>query len=76
MIKPLKDNTSLMLHLQTAKNLIDGIMESIDEELKFNNYYGCPPEHSCESIKRRCIQARQELLRVYQEANNDWVKTH
>lgn len=70
MIKPLKNNASLMLHLQTAKNLIDGIMESVDEESNFNNYYGCPPEHSHESVKRRCVQARQELLRVYQEANN------
>lgn len=54
----------LMRHLETAKLLIMGIEESLDRPSM-----NCPPEHSRQSILRRCIQARQELLRVYQEVN-------
>lgn len=53
-----------MRHLETAKLLIMGIEESLDRPSM-----NCPPEHSRQSILRRCIQARQELLRVYQEVN-------
>lgn len=65
-MKSIKENDSLLLHLQTAELLIKGIKESVDMEDSF--YPG--PQNSRESIKRRCVQARQELLRVYQEVNN------
>lgn len=50
------------MHLETAELLIRGIQQSI----RFNdsNPGLPPPEHSMESIKRRCIQARQELLQL------------
>lgn len=52
------------MHLETAELLIRGIQQSI----KINDSStGEPsPEHSVESIKRRCIQARQEVLQVEQ----------
>lgn len=60
---------NLMLHLNTAKSLIAGIEESI-EAIKIADmssaYFApdVPKEHSKESIDRRLIQARQELLVV------------
>lgn len=66
-MKTMYDNTELRLHLLTARMLLDGISESVERNS------GRPyevPEYSRESIKRRCIQARQELLRVMQEVDN------
>lgn len=52
------------LHLQTADLLLEGIKESMSELEK-----ECmpAPEHSVNSVSRRIIQVRQELLRVQQE---------
>ena len=52
------------LHLETADLLLQGIKESMDELEK-----ECmpAPEHSVNSVSRRIIQVRQELLRVEQE---------
>lgn len=49
------------LHLQTADLLLEGIKESMEELEK-----GCmpAPEHSVNSVSRRIVQVRQELLRV------------
>ena len=63
---------TLELHLNTAKSLILGIEESIsvikkaaaDSESYMPNVPDVPKEHSKESIDRRLIQARQELLVV------------
>lgn len=49
-------------HLDTAELLIEGIRESL--AVKPDCWDVVPPQHSAESIKRRCIQARQELLQV------------
>ena len=52
------------LHLQTADLLLEGIKESMEELEK----EAMPaPEHSVNSISRRIVQVRQELLRVEQE---------
>lgn len=52
-------------HLNTAELLLSGIKESFIVE---KDKWGLiPPEHSKESIKRRCVQARQELLMVMKE---------
>ena len=52
-------------HFQTAELLLSGVKESLRAE---KDRWGIiPPEHSKESIKRRCIQARQELLMVIKE---------
>jgi hypothetical protein len=49
-------------HLDTAILLMEGVKESLSAE---PDKWGCiPPEHSRESIHRRCVQARQELLQV------------
>lgn len=52
------------LHLQTADLLLEGIKESMEELEK-----ECMPaqEHSVNSVSRRIVQVRQELLRVEQE---------
>lgn len=52
------------MHLDTAELLMQGMKESI----KYNDKEPGtpPPEHSAESIKRRCVQIRQELLMVEQ----------
>lgn len=67
-MKSLIENDELMLHLKTAELLIQGIKESV--KMNDGGYLRDSPEYSRESIKRRCVQARQELLRVYQEVNN------
>ena len=52
------------LHLQTADLLLEGIKESMEELEK----KAMPaPEHSVNSVSRRIVQVRQELLRVEQE---------
>jgi len=52
------------LHLQTADLLLEGIKESMEELEK----EAMPaPEHSVNSVSRRIVQVRQELLRVEQE---------
>lgn len=54
------------MHLQAADLLMQGVKESMDV-LDGDGKYYFPPEHSVESVKRRIIQIRQELLRVSQE---------
>lgn len=66
-MKPLRENKELALHLKTAELLIEGIKEAVNR----NDGLWGTPEYSRESIKRRCVQARQELLRIYQEVNNE-----
>lgn len=67
-MKSLTENDELMLHLKTAELLIDGIKEAVNHN---DGGYWNPPEYSRESIKRRCVQARQELLRVMQEVERE-----
>lgn len=50
------------MHLETAELLIRGIQQSI--RINDSEPGTPPPEHSIESIKRRCIQARQEILQL------------
>ena len=50
------------MHLETAELLIRGIQQYI--RINDSEPGTPPPEHSTESIKRRCIQARQELLQL------------
>ena len=52
------------MHLQTADLLLQGIKESMEE---LEKEYMPAPEHSVNSVSRRIVQVRQELLRVYQE---------
>ena len=61
-------------HMQTAKLMIDGAEESMatwGKEPRENSFrYGyitSDPVHSKESVVRRLIQARQELLQVIRE---------
>ena len=54
------------LHFQTAELLMQGVKESMQV---YEKSFILPPEHSEESIRRRIIQIRQELLRVSQELN-------
>ena len=60
-------------HLQTAKLLMEGIEESIqtwDKERTAKGWYAYASyatEHSKESVARRLIQTRQELLQVIKE---------
>jgi hypothetical protein len=49
-------------HLDTAILLMEGVKESLSAEP--DKWRCIPPEHSRESIHRRCVQARQELLQV------------
>ena len=61
------------LHFNTAKALIMGIQESMKELEKMPaETWSFPQEHSPESIKRRLIQARQELLTVEKSFHNLW----
>ena len=56
---------NLKLHLDTAELLMKGVKESLNVPLeKAYGYEIVPPEHSDESIIRRCVQIRQELLQV------------
>ena len=59
------------LHLNIANLLMESIAETSLEWRKADStkypYVGQPPEHSRESVIRRCIQARQELLQVIKE---------
>jgi|GEM_PF-3830775 len=52
------------LHLQTADLLLEGIKESMEE---LEKEVIPAPEHSVNSVSRRIVQVRQELLRVQQE---------
>ena len=61
------------LHFNTAKSLICGVEESMKELEKLPaDTWKFPAEHSPESIKRRLIQARQELLTVEKKFQNLW----
>ena len=53
---------NLKLHLDTAELLMKGVQESVT--VKPDHWNIIPPEHSSESIIRRCVQIRQELLQV------------
>lgn len=53
------------MHLQTADLLLQGIKESMAVLEK--GEFLPPPEHSVNSVSRRIVQVRQELLRVDQE---------
>lgn len=53
------------MHLQTADLLLQGIKESMVVLEK--GEFLPPPEHSVNSVSRRIVQVRQELLRVDQE---------
>ena len=58
------------LHLNTAYLLMEGISETAlewDKKDPSYHYYSQPREHSKESMIRRCVQARQELLQVIKE---------
>lgn len=61
-------NKAIERHLQTARLLLDGIDESIGTWTKENEAwqysYINPAENSRESVIRRCVQIRQELLQV------------
>ena len=63
-------------HLQTAKLLMEGIEESMTTWSKervdkgWYSYVSTETEHSKESVVRRLIQTRQELLQVLKELNN------
>lgn len=52
------------LHLQTADLLVQGIKESMD---RLEQELIPAPEDSVNSVHRRIVQVRQELLRVDQE---------
>jgi len=59
-------------HFDTAMKLMVGMTETFAEwEVKKDKsnwpWYNQPPEHSKESVIRRCIQIRQELLQVMKE---------
>lgn len=64
-------NSKASLHLDTAKLLLQGVSDSADEiwhkTRSGEQYVDVAPEHSRESIKRRCVQIRQELLIVIKE---------
>lgn len=53
---------SMKNHLYTAQLLLAGIEESAGVEP--DEYGDVPPEHSKESMIRRCVQVRQEILQV------------
>lgn len=63
-------NDKVKKHLQTAKLLMEGIEESMatwDKERVgkgWFSYVNSETEHSRESVIRRCVQIRQELLQV------------
>ena len=64
-------NSTARQHLETAKLLMEGVSDSADyiwSKTRAGEMYPyVPPEHSKESIKRRCVQIRQELLMVMKE---------
>lgn len=49
-------------HLETARLLCEGVKESMEEMSKRGRIHCMTPQHSVESIKRRCIQARHGKL--------------
>lgn len=64
----------IMRHMQTAKLMIDGAEESMatwgkePREDRFRyGYITSDSVHSKESVVRRLVQARQELLQVIRE---------
>lgn len=64
-------NCTAKQHLETARLLMNGVSDSADyiwsKTRSGEMYPDIPPEHSKESIKRRCVQIRQELLMVMKE---------
>lgn len=63
----MKVKESTKNHLETARLLVEGCKESLSKMEESGNIYFMPRQDSITSIKRRCIQARQELLQVCQE---------
>lgn len=64
----MKITNECKMHLQTADLLLQGIKESMDRlEQEQEQELIPPPEHSVNSVSRRIVQVRQELLRVDQE---------
>ena len=64
-------NSKARLHLDTAKLLMQGVTDSADNIWKKTRagepYPDIDPEDSRESIIRRCVQIRQELMVVIKE---------
>ena len=64
-------NKSIKRHFDTAKLLMEGVEESMSTWTKDNEgwkyRYINPPENSKESVIRRLVQVRQELLQVMKE---------
>ena len=58
------------LHFETAELLMKGLRLSL--EAKPDQYGDIAPEHSAESIKRRCVQIRQEVLQVQKGVSSKW----
>lgn len=69
-MKNKRNEYSVRLHMNTATYLMESLKESMLAEpdkwelLVGDPMYSYPPEHSDESIIRRCVQIRQELLQV------------
>lgn len=63
----MKVKESTKNHLETARLLIGSCKESLSKMEETGNIYNMPRQDSITSIRRRCIQARQELLQVCQE---------
>ena len=64
-----RNDAKVRLHFNTAGYLFKSLTESMavdPEEYKYQQYtyYSYRPEDSDESIIRRCVQIRQELLQV------------
>ena len=59
------------LHLNIANLLMESIAETSEVWSKSDDkrypYVGQPPEYSKESVIRKCIQIRQEMLLVMKE---------
>lgn len=64
-------NKAIKRHFDTAKLLMEGVEESMSTWTKDNKgwkyRYINPPENSKESVIRRLVQIRQELLQVMKE---------
>ena len=64
-------NEKAIRHIDTAVLLAEGLSEAKDEILKEHYVkYSSVPQYSKESMKRRCIQIRQELLLVMKELDS------
>ena len=70
-----RKNSNVRMHFTTAIYLMEGLKESMAadpnkwESGKYT-YESFSPENSDESIIRRCVQIRQELLQVMKGIRN------